>query len=115
MRLLTKTEACRELSLSMSTLNRRIAAGEVPVRREPRGRRHRVYVMLDDDPPGNGKAIDSAPAVAQERVRELEEQVAILQGQLDQEQQRNSQLVDDLKEAREQRGLWWRSWRRGGR
>ena len=49
--LLTKAEACRALRLSLSTLNRRIAAGEVPVRREPRGRRHRVYVMLDDDPP----------------------------------------------------------------
>ena len=47
MRLLTKAEACRELRLSLSTLNRRIAAGEVPVKREPRGRRHRVYVMLD--------------------------------------------------------------------
>ena len=52
MRLLTKTEACRELRLSLSTLNRRIAAGEVPVKKEPRGRRHRVHVMLDDDPPG---------------------------------------------------------------
>ena len=62
MRLLTKTEACRELSLSLSTLNRRIAAGDVAVRREPRGRRHRVYVMLDDNPPENGKATDSALA-----------------------------------------------------
>ena len=51
MRLLTKAEACRELRLSLSMLNRRIAAGEVPVEREPRGRRHRVYVILDDDPP----------------------------------------------------------------
>ena len=31
MRLLTKAEACRELRMSLSTLNRRIAAGEVPV------------------------------------------------------------------------------------
>ena len=53
MRMLTKTEACRELRLSLSTLNRRIAAGEVTVKREPRGRRHRVYVMLDDDLPVN--------------------------------------------------------------
>ena len=37
MRLLTKAEASRELRQSLSTLNRRIAAGEVPVRREPRG------------------------------------------------------------------------------
>ena len=54
MKLLTKAEACRDLRLSLSTLNRRIAAGEVPVMREPRGQRHRVYVMLDDDPPMDG-------------------------------------------------------------
>ena len=29
MRLLTKAEACRELSVSLSTLDRRIASGEV--------------------------------------------------------------------------------------
>ena len=42
MRLLTKAEACRELVLSLSMLSRRIAAGEVAVRREQRGQRHRV-------------------------------------------------------------------------
>ena len=107
MRLLTKTEACRELKLSLSTLNRRIAAGEVPVRREPRGRRHRVYVMLDDDPPGSGKVADSPLDVAQERIRGLEEQVASLQGQLDQERQRNAGLVDELTAAQERRRPWW--------
>ena len=78
MRLLTKAEACRELRLSLSTLNRRIAAGEVPVRREPRGRRHRVYVMLDDDPLANTDTPDPALAAARERIRGLEEQVAFL-------------------------------------
>ena len=58
MRLLTKAEACRELGLSLSTLDRRIAAGELQAKREPRGRRHRVYVMLDDEPPGNGGDVD---------------------------------------------------------
>ena len=84
MRLLTKAEACRELRLSLSTLNRRIAAGEVPVKREPRGRRHRVYVMLDDDPPSNGVVADPELAPAQERIRGLEWQVEVLQGQLEQ-------------------------------
>ena len=70
--MLTKAEACRELKLSLSTLNRRIASGEVAATREPRGRRHRVYVMLDDDPPGNDGNVDSALAVAQERIRGLE-------------------------------------------
>ena len=49
-------EACRELAVSLYTLDRRIASGEIQTRWEPRGRRHWVYVMLDDDPPENGKA-----------------------------------------------------------
>ena len=118
MRLLTKAEACRELRLSLSTLNRRIAAGEVPVKREPRGRRHRVYVMLDDDPPGKGSdsgSGETALAVAAERIRGLEEQVAFLQEQLEQEQQRSAELVNELKEAqtsavKKPRGTWWRFW-----
>ena len=110
MRLLTKAEACRELRLSLSTLNRRIAAGDVPVKREPRGRRHRVYVMLDDDPPGNGVAADPALAMARERIRDLEGQVELLQGQLEQERQRNAELVDELKAAQERRGPWWQFW-----
>ena len=53
MRLLTKAEACRELGLSLSTLDRRIAAGELKSRTGARtDGRHRVYVALDDDPPG---------------------------------------------------------------
>ena len=114
MRLLTKAEACRELRLSLSTLNRRIAAGEFSVRREPRGRRHRVYVMLNDDPPGNGIDADSdetALAVAAERIRGLEEQVELLQGQLEHERQRNAGLVNELKVAQARCGPWWRFWK----
>ena len=58
MRLLTKAEARTELKLPLSMLNRGIAACEVDLKREPSGRRHRVYVMLDDDPAGNGKVAD---------------------------------------------------------
>ena len=115
MRLLTKAEACRELRLSLSTLSRRIAAGEVPVKREPRGRRHRVYVMLDDDPPGNGKAAESELAVALARICGLEEQVAFLQEQLESERRRYADLVSELKASQtsaagERRGSWWRFW-----
>ena len=115
MRMLTKAEACRELRLSLSTLNRRIAAGEVPVRREPRGRRHRVYVMLDDDLPSAIDTPQSELAVARERIRDLEAEVTILQGQLDQERQRNAELVDELRAAQtsttqERRGPRWRFW-----
>ena len=118
MRLLTKPEACRKLRVSLSTLNRRIAAGDVPVRREPRGRRHRVYVMVNDDPPGSSKVDDSALAVAQERIRGLVEQVELLQGQLEREQRRNAELLDNLKgrksqvARRELRGFRWRLWNR---
>ena len=116
-RLLTKAEACRELSVSLSTLDRRIAAGEVRTKWEPRGWRHRVYVMLDDDLPGNGKLADSEVAAARERIRGLEEQVDLLCEQLDLERQRNAGLVDELQSAkptklRERSGPWWRFWLR---
>ena len=110
MRLLTKAEACLELAVSLSTLDRRIASGKIPARREPRGRRHRVYVMLDEDPPVTGEAADSALAMAWERIHDLEGQVELLQGQLEMERQRNGELVDELKAAQERRGPWWRFW-----
>ena len=113
MKLLTKREACRELRVSLSTLNRRISAGEVAVKREPRGRRHRVYVMLDDDPPSDESGVESGNtelAVAQERICGPEEQVDWLQGQLELEQQRNAGLVKELSLARARRGLRWRFW-----
>ena len=50
MRLLTKAEACRELEVSLSTLDRRIASGQVRARRESQGLRHRVYVVMEDLP-----------------------------------------------------------------
>ena len=111
MRLLTKAEACREMAVSLSTLDRRIASGELSVKREPHGSRHRVYVLLDDDPPQED---DSAPceaelAAARERVRGLEEQVAFLQGQLELEQRRNAELVRELRAQHGQRP-WWRFW-----
>ncbi|MDE2938077.1 MAG: hypothetical protein OXR67_04055 [Chloroflexota bacterium] len=113
MRLLTKAEACRELRLSLSTLNRRIAAGDVTVKREPRGSRHRVYVMLDDDPPSNGVAADSELIAAQERIRGLEAQVELLHEQLEHERQRNAGLVDAVEVQMhpcEKHRPWWRLW-----
>ena len=85
MRQLTKAEACRELAVSLSTLDRRIASGDIQVRREQRGSRHRIYVMLDDDLAENGANARSQGTlldVAQERIRGLDEQVALLQAQL---------------------------------
>ncbi len=110
MRQLTKAEACRELAVSLSTLNRRIASGEIEVRREPHGRRHRIYVVLDDDPPGNGVAAKSRGTlleVAQERIRGLEEQMELLQCQLaleqELEQERNAGLEEVCRKERVER------------
>ena len=119
MRLLTKAEACREMAVSLSTLDRRIASGEINVRREPRGRRHRIYVMLDDDLPENGvdaRSHGTLLDVVQDRIRGLEEQVALLQAQLALEQERNAVLVSELEAERKaatanaQQRPWWRFW-----
>ena len=118
MRLLTKAEACRELSVSLSTLDRRIASGEVRTRRERRGRRHRVYVMLDDDLPSAIETPQSELAVAQERVRGLEAQVAFLERQLQAERERYDGLPDEVKTGKftvlsqESRRTWWQFWQR---
>ena len=120
MRLLTKAEACREMAVSLSTLDRRIASGEINVRREPRGRRHRIYVMLDDDLPENGvdaRSHGTLLDVVQDRIRGLEEQVEFLQKLLEVERQRNTDLMDDVKDekfhprSQGRRHTWWRFWK----
>ena len=106
MRQLTKAEACRELAVSLSTLDRRIASGDIQVRREQRGSRHRIYVMLDDGLAENGANARSQGTlldVAQERIRGLDEQVALLQGQLEQEQERNVALEEVYRKERVER------------
>ncbi len=106
MKLMTKAEACREMAVSLSTLDRRIASGEIEVRREPRGRRHRVYVMLDDDLTENGVNARSQGTlldVTQERIRGLDEQVALLQSQLALEQERNVGLEEAHRKERGER------------
>ena len=115
MRLLTKAEACRTLGVSLSTLDRRIASGEIPTQREPRGMRHRVYVMLHDDLDKHSDEdarATTALAVAHERIRGLEEQVALLQELLEMEQQRSAELLEDLKVSLEdeRRGPKFRLW-----
>ena len=97
MRLLTKADACRALGVSLSTLDRRIGTGELETRREPHGRRHRVYVLLDDatnEDAGEAPPQGVALAVAQERIRSLEEQVDFLRAQLALEQQRSVGLKE---------------------
>ena len=55
--------------------------------------------------------------MAQERIRCLEKQVEVLQERLEQERQRNTGLMDDLKMAQakkvhERTVTWWRFWAR---
>ena len=61
-----------------------------------------MYVVLDNDPPENGRTADSAlaVAVAQERIRGLKEQVATIQEQLELERRRNVGLVNKLRTSR---------------
>lgn len=114
MRLLTKVQACRELDVSLSTLDRRIAAGELLTQREAHGRRHRLYVVLDDRVAVDQADADrarTALAVAQERARCLEEQVSLLREQIEQERRRSTELLEDLRiERAEGRRPWWRLW-----
>ena len=115
--------------MSLSTLDRWIAAGEVQVEREKHGKRHRVYVVLNaampdtaGDAADGGSARsnasgDSALALAEERVRHLEDLVDYLKAQLDLEQHRNAELVADLRSGRlvlpaAQGHAWWRFWTR---
>ena len=128
MRLLTKAEACRELGVSLSTLDRRIAAGMLMVRRETHGQRHRVYVVMDDDRVevnGVSNSLsdagigDSHLVVARERIRGLEELVEFLKGELRTAQERTAELLAGLSADREisktrrRRYKWWRFWARG--
>ena len=106
MRQLTKAEACRELAMSLSTLDRRIASGDIQVRREQRGSQHRIYVMLDDGLAENGANARSQGTlldVAQERIRGLDEQVEFLQAQLALEQERNVGLEEVYRKERGKR------------
>ena len=112
LRLLTKSQACRELDVSLSTLDRRIATGELLTQREHHGRRHRLYVILDDRvtvDQADADRVKTALAVAQERVRCLEEQVACLRELLELEQRRSAELLEDLRSERAAgRRKWWR-------
>ena len=114
-RLLTKAEACRELGISLSTLDRRIASGKIETRKKPMGLRHRVYVVMGGEDQVDDRACFDAPlAVAEERIRGLQGQMEILYEQLRTEQRRNSMLLEDLRgksgqaQKRRRRVPWWR-------
>ena len=118
-RLLTKAEACEELGISLSTLDRRIASGEIQVRRKSRGQRHRVYVVMEGGPAEDqldDSLVKFALVAALERIFHLEKEVAELQGQSQQDRESNSLKFDELNAAvvqsasRKQPRPWWRFW-----
>ena len=77
-----------------------------------------MYVMLDDDLPSVTETPQSELAVAQERIRGLEAQVAFLARQLQAEQERYDGLLDEEKTGKftvlsqESRRTWWQFWQR---
>ena len=113
--MLTRTEACR-VAGTLSTLDRRIASGVVRTKREPRGRRHRIHVVMDEEPPNTSDTPQSELAAAQERIPGPEERVSFLQEQLEWERQRCAELFDSLNDGqnsieRDRRGPWHGPWR----
>ena len=89
LRHVTKSEACQLLNVSLSTLNRRIAEGQLEVERVQQGQIHRVFVLLPADTDRPEAPEEAEPdggtelAVAQERIRNLEELVTLQRDWLD--------------------------------
>ena len=115
-RLLTKAEACRELGISLSTLDRRIASGKIATRKKPMGRRHRVFVVVEEVPTEeehDDSLIVLALAIALERILGLEKNMTVVEEQLREEQKHNSLMFEELKAAvapahsRNRPRPWW--------
>ncbi len=118
-RLLTKAEACRELGISLSTLDRRIASGKIATRKKPMGKRNRVFVVMErahTEGEHDYSLIVLALAIALERILGLEKNMTIVEEQLREEQKRNSLMFEELKAAvapahsRNRPHPWWRFW-----
>ena len=124
LRRVTKPEACQILQVSLSTLNRRIAEGQLAVERVQQGQGHRVFVLLPADTDRPEAPEEAEPdggtelAVAQERIRNLEEMVTLQREWLDLAEARVQQLIQALPApnppaAPPERRPWW-TWTAGG-
>ncbi len=116
-----KSDACQLLNVSLSTLNRRIAEGQLAVERARQGQIHRVFILLPAV-----TALPEAPeeaepdgvmelAVAQERIRNLEELVTLQRDWLGLAESRVQQLLQALPApnppaAPPERRPWWKFW-----
>ena len=121
LRRVTKPEACQILQVSLSTLNRRIAEGQLEVERVQQGQGHRVFVLLpaDTDRPEAPEEAEADGgtelAVAQERIRNLEEMMTLQRDWLDLAEARVQQLIQALPApnppaAPPERRPWWKFW-----
>ena len=104
LRRVTKPEACQILQVSLSTLNRRIAEGQLEVERVRQGQAHRIFVLLPADtdrpvaPDEAGPDAGTQLAVAQERIKNLEDMVKLQKEWLDLSESRVQQLLRSLPE-----------------
>ena len=121
LRHVTKSEACQLLNVSLSTLNRRIAEGQLEVERVRQGQIHRVFVLLPADTDLPEAPEEAEPdggtelAVAQERIRNLEELVTLQRDWLDLAESRVQQLIQALPAPTPpavppERRPWWKFW-----
>ena len=116
-----KSDACQLLNVSLSILNRRIAEGQLEVARVRQGQIHRVFVLLPADTALPGAPEEAEPdggtelAVAQERIRNLEDLVTLDREWLDLADARIQQVIQVLPAptppaAPPERRPWWKFW-----
>ena len=121
LRHVTKSEACQLLNVSLSTLNRRIAEGQLEVERVQQGQVHRVFVLLPADTDLPEAPEEAEPdggtelAVAQERIRNLENMVTLQREWLDLAEARVQQFIQALPSPTPPAALpasrpWWKFW-----
>ena len=117
-----KLDACRLLQALLFTLNRRIAEGQLEVERVQQGQIHRVFVLLPADTDRPEAPEEAEPdsgtdlAVAQERIRNLEELVTLQRDWLDLAEARVQQFIQALPApptppaTPPERRPWWKFW-----
>ena len=132
----TKLEAAAILDVSASTIDRMIKRGELATEQEPHGNRHKVWVLIDHDAPGDQPGDGShdllgeeSVTVLMERVRGLEGLVTYQRDQIKDADWRYQQLMEQLsasqknvesltralpaplvvpeEEAKAKRSWWW--------
>ena len=99
----SKLEAAAILDVSASTIDRMIKRGELETETEPHGSRHKVWVLMDHNLPGDQscegsleRASEPSVAVLMQQVKGLEELVTYQREQLKDADWRYQQLMEQL-------------------